>query len=328
VKFSNTELMTMAMAAGDKARFLSPPNPWVGALVVSTRGVVVSEGHTQVPGESHAEVSALRRAGDQARGATLVVTLEPCVHVGRTGPCVEAILEAGIAKVIIGTIDPDPRVSGAGVALLKASGVDVELGIEEADVRAQLAPYIWHRVTGRPYVVVKIASTLDGAVAMADGSSQWITGEEARRDAHVLRAQSQAVLVGAGTVRSDDPVLTARLGDIVMEPLRVVLGSAPEGARIRPCLELSGDLGLILDELGNHDVLQLLVEGGPTTTSAFIEAGLVNHVVWYQAPAFAGNAGTLGALRSLTTPTISALRRGRIADVRRIGEDIRIDVEV
>lgn len=328
MKFSNTELMIMAMAAGDKARYLSPPNPWVGALVVSDRGVVLSEGHTQVPGESHAEVDALRRAGEQTRGATLVVTLEPCVHVGRTGPCVEAIIEAGIAKVIIGTIDPDPRVSGAGVALLKSSGIDVELGIEEADVRAQLAPYIWHRVTGRPYVVAKIASTLDGAVAMADGSSQWITGEEARRDAHVLRAQSQAVLVGAGTVRSDDPVLTARLGDIVLEPLRVVLGKAPEGARIRPCLELSGDLGAVLDELADHDVLQLLVEGGPTTTSAFIEAGLVNHVVWYQAPAFAGGTGTLGALKSLTTPTISALRRGRVVDVRRIGEDIRIDVEV
>jgi diaminohydroxyphosphoribosylaminopyrimidine deaminase/5-amino-6-(5-phosphoribosylamino)uracil reductase len=328
VKFSNTELMIMAMAAGDKARYLSPPNPWVGALVVSDRGVVLSEGHTQVPGESHAEVDALRRAGEQTRGATLVVTLEPCVHVGRTGPCVEAIIEAGIAKVIIGTIDPDPRVSGAGVALLKASGIDVELGIEEEDVRAQLAPYIWHRVTGRPYVVAKIASTLDGVVAMADGSSQWITGEEARRDAHVLRAQSQAVLVGAGTVRSDNPVLTARLGDIVLEPLRVVLGKAPEGARIRPCLELSGDLGAVLDELAGHDVLQLLVEGGPTTTSAFIEAGLVNHVVWYQAPAFAGGTGTLGALKSLTTPTISALRRGRVVDVRRIGEDIRIDVEV
>lgn len=328
MKFSNTELMTMAMAAGDKARYLSPPNPWVGALVVSDRGVVLSEGHTQVPGESHAEVDALRRAGELTRGATLVVTLEPCVHVGRTGPCVEAIIEAGIVKVIIGTIDPDPRVSGAGVALLKASGIDVELGIEETDVRAQLAPYIWHRVTGRPYVVAKIASTLDGAVAMADGSSQWITGEEARRDAHVLRAQSQAILVGAGTVRSDDPVLTARLGDIVLEPLRVVLGTAPEGARIRPCLELSGDLGAVLDELANHDVLQLLVEGGPTTTSAFIEAGLVNHVVWYQAPAFAGGTGTLGALKSLTTPTISALRRGRVVDVRRIGEDIRIDVEV
>src|ERR1700735_3698533 len=217
MKFSNAELMTMAMSAGEKARYLSPPNPWVGALVVSSRGVVLSEGHTQVPGESHAEVEALRRAGDAARGSTMVVTLEPCSHHGRTGPCAEAIVEAGVSRVIVGTIDPDPRVSGAGVDLLKSSGVDVEVGVEEHAVRAQLAPYIWHRVTGRPYVVLKIASTLDGVVAMADGTSQWITGPEARRDAHVLRAQSQAIIVGAGTVRSDDPSLTARLDDIVIE---------------------------------------------------------------------------------------------------------------
>ena len=196
---------------------------------MSERGVVLSEGHTQVPGESHAEIEALRRAGDGARGSTMVVTLEPCSHHGRTGPCVEAIVEAGVSRVIVGTIDPDPRVSGAGVELLKASGVDVEVGVEESAVRAQLAPYIWHRVTGRPYVVLKVASTLDGVVAMADGTSQWITGEAARRDAHVLRAQSQAVLVGAGTARSDDPALTARLGDIVLEPLRVVLGHGARG---------------------------------------------------------------------------------------------------
>ena len=328
MKFSNSELMTMAMGAGDKARYLSPPNPWVGALVVSDRGVVLSEGHTQVPGESHAEVEALRRAGEGARGATMVVTLEPCSHHGRTGPCAEAIIAAGIAKVIIGTIDPDPRVSGSGIELLKASGVDVEVGIEEEAVRAQLAPYIWHRVTGRPYVVLKVASTLDGVVAMADGTSQWITGEEARRDAHVLRAQSQAVLVGAGTVRSDDPALTARLGDLVLEPLRVVLGTAPDGAKVRPCLEMSGDLGHVLDELAQHDVLQLLVEGGPTTASSFLDAGLVNHVVWYQSASFGGATGTLGALAGLSTPTIAALRRGRVVDVRRVGEDIRIDVEV
>jgi diaminohydroxyphosphoribosylaminopyrimidine deaminase/5-amino-6-(5-phosphoribosylamino)uracil reductase len=212
--------------------------------------------------------------------------------------------------------------------LLKSSGVDVEVGIEEEAVRVQLAPYIWHRQTSRPYVVAKIASTLDGVVAMADGTSQWITSSEARRDAHVLRAQSQAILVGAGTVRSDDPLLTARLDDIVLEPLRVVLGKAPLDAKIRPCLELSGDLGLVLDELGHHDVLQVLVEGGPTTTSAFLEAGLVNHVVWYQAPAFAGGVGTLAALNGLSTPTMDALRRGRIMDVRRLGGDVRIDVEV
>ncbi len=318
----------MAMAEGDKARLHAPPNPWVGAVIVDGRGVIVGEGHTQVPGESHAEVEALRRAGDAARGSTMVVTLEPCCHVGRTGPCVEAIVEAGVARVIIGMIDPDAKVNGRGVELLKASGVDVEVGIEEEAVLAQLAPYVWHRVTARPYVIAKIASTLDGVVAMADGTSQWITSAGARRDAHVLRAQSQAILVGAGTVRQDDPALTARLDGIVLEPLRVVLGRAPAAARVRPCLELSGDLGLVLDELGHHDVLQLLIEGGPTTTSAFFEAGLVNHVVWYQAPAFTGGAGTLAALARLSTPTMEALRRGRLVDVRRIDEDIRIDVEV
>ncbi|MCU1363375.1 MAG: Riboflavin biosynthesis protein RibD [Acidimicrobiaceae bacterium] len=328
MKFSLSELMSMAMAEGQKARLHAPPNPWVGALVVDPRGVIVGEGHTQAPGESHAEVEALRRAGANARGATMIVTLEPCCHVGRTGPCAEAIIEAGVARVVVGMIDPDPRVSGRGIELLKASGVDVEVGVEGDAVRAQLAPYVWHRVTGRPFVVVKIASTLDGVVAMGDGTSQWITGAGARRDAHVLRAQSQAILVGAGTVRSDDPALTARVDDIVLEPLRVVLGRAPENARVRPCVELSGDLGLILDDLGGRDVLQLLVEGGPTTSAAFLGEGLANHVVWYVAPAFAGDEGTLSALHGLSTPTMEALRRGRIVDVQRVGEDIRIDVEV
>jgi diaminohydroxyphosphoribosylaminopyrimidine deaminase/5-amino-6-(5-phosphoribosylamino)uracil reductase len=328
MKFSTTELMSIAMDEGERARLHAPPNPWVGALIVNDQGIIIGAGHTQAPGESHAEIQALRRAGDAARGATMVVTLEPCSHVGRTGPCAEAIIEAGVARVIVGMIDPDPRVAGSGIELLKASGVDVEVGVEKEAVAAQLAPYLWQRVTARPYVVAKIASTLDGVVAMADGSSQWITGPGARRDAHVLRAQSQAILVGAGTVRADNPVLTARLDDIVLEPLRVVLGRAPQDAKIRPCLELSGDLGLILDELGHHDVLQVLVEGGPTTTSAFFEAGLVNHVVWYQAAAFAGTNGTLSALKGLSTPTMDALRRGRLIDVRRIGNDIRIDVEV
>ncbi len=328
MRFSTTELMSMAMDEGERARLHAPPNPWVGALIVNDHGVIVGEGHTQAPGESHAEIEALRRAGEAARGATMVVTLEPCSHVGHTGPCADAIIEAGVARVVVGMIDPDPRVAGSGVELLKASGVDVEVGVEKDAVAAQLAPYLWQRVTARPYVVAKIASTLDGVVAMADGSSQWITGPDARRDAHLLRAQSQAILVGAGTVRADDPALTARLDDIVLEPLRVVLGQVPEDAKVRPCLELSGDLGLILDELGHHDVLQVLIEGGPTTTSAFFDAGLVNHVVWYQAAAFAGSIGTLSALKGLSTPTMDALRRGRLTDVRRIGDDIRIDVEV
>lgn len=321
-------VMMIALAEAERARFHAPPNPWVGAVIVNDRGVVLAEGHTQVPGESHAEIVALRRAGESARGSTLVVTLEPCSHQGRTGPCTAAIIAAGVARVVVGTLDPDARVNGGGVAELRAAGITVDVGVEEDAVRAQLAPYLWHRVTRRPYVVAKVAATLDGVVAMADGSSQWITGEAARRDAHVLRAQSQAIIVGAATVRRDDPRLTARLDDIILEPLRVVLGAAPAGARIRPCLERSGELGPLLDELGELDVLQVLVEGGPRTTSAFLEAGLVNHLVWYQATAWAGSAGTLGALSTMTTSMISELRRGRVVDLRRIGDDIRLDVEV
>jgi len=328
VRLDDEALMGVAVAEGEKARLHAPPNPWVGAVVVGEGGVIVGQGHTQVPGDNHAEIEALRRAGASAHGATMYVTLEPCSHTGRTGPCVEAIVAAGVRRVVVGTIDPDPRVAGSGVAFLETAGVVVEVGVGEEAVRAQLAPYLWQRVTGRPYVVLKIASTLDGVVAMADGTSQWITGEAARRDAHLVRAQSQAIVVGAATVRSDDPALTARLDDVVLEPLRVVLGRAPASAKIRPCLELGGDLGLVLDELGNHDVLQVLVEGGPFTASEFLEAGLVNHVVWYQAPAIAGGVATRAAFSTLSTPTMEALRRGRIVDARRIGEDIRIDVEV
>jgi diaminohydroxyphosphoribosylaminopyrimidine deaminase/5-amino-6-(5-phosphoribosylamino)uracil reductase len=320
-------LMAEAIREGDKARLHAPPNPWVGALVV-VDGEVVASGHTQVPGESHAEVEALRHAGERARGATMVVTLEPCCHVGRTGPCVEALIEAGITRVVVGMLDPDPRVAGRGVAALREAGVEVQVGVEIESVRAQLAPYLWHRVTGRPYVVLKVAATLDGVVAMADGSSQWITSEEARRDAHLLRAQSQAIVVGANTVRLDDPTLSARLGDVTLEPLRVVLGHAPEGARVHPCWERQGGLGALLDELGEHDILQVLVEGGATVASAFIESGLVNHVVWYVAPALAGSSAGRGALAGLSTPSMASLRRARFVDVRRVGEDVRMDLEV
>ncbi|MDH2902522.1 MAG: bifunctional diaminohydroxyphosphoribosylaminopyrimidine deaminase/5-amino-6-(5-phosphoribosylamino)uracil reductase RibD [Actinomycetota bacterium] len=323
----SSALMAEAILEGDKARLHAPPNPWVGALVV-VDGSVIASGHTQVPGESHAEVEALRHAGERARGATMVVTLEPCCHVGRTGPCVDAIIEAGISRVVVGVLDPDPRVAGRGVARLREAGLEVQVGVHIEAVRAQLASYLWHRVTGRPYVVLKVAATLDGVVAMADGSSQWITGDAARRDAHVLRAQSQAIIVGANTVRLDDPLLNARLDDVTLEPLRVVLGHAPAGARVHPCWQRQGELGVLLDELGEHDILQVLVEGGATVASAFLEAGLVNHVVWYVAPAMAGSASGRGALAELSTPAMASLRRARFTDVQRVGEDVRMDLEV
>ena len=320
--------MTRVVAEGEKARYHAPPNPWVGAMVVDARGVALGVGHTQVPGDAHAEVVALRHAGEASRGATLVVTLEPCSHTGRTGPCTQAIIEAGIKSVVVGTLDPDPRVAGSGVDALRDAGIEVNVGVGEPAVREQLAAYLWHRETGRPYVVLKVAATLDGVVAMADGSSQWITGEAARRDAHVLRARSQAIIVGAGTVRRDDPRLTARLDGVVLEPLRVVLGQAPPGAKVWPCWERSGDIGAVLDELGAAGVLQALVEGGPKTASAFIAAGVVNRVVWYVAPAMAGATGTIGALVDVTTASIGDLRRGRLVDVRAVGEDVRMELEV
>ncbi|HET9089508.1 MAG TPA: bifunctional diaminohydroxyphosphoribosylaminopyrimidine deaminase/5-amino-6-(5-phosphoribosylamino)uracil reductase RibD [Acidimicrobiales bacterium] len=321
------ELMARAVVVASRARLVAPPNPWVGALVVEN-GTVVAEGATQAPGHSHAEVEALALAGERARGATLVVTLEPCDHVGRTGACTEAILAAGVARVVVGIVDPDEKVAGRGIAHLRDAGLEVSVGVGAVLVTEQLAPYLWHRRTGRPYVVAKVAATLDGVTAMADGTSQWITGEAARADAHELRAQSQAIIVGATTVRLDDPRLTARVNDRVLEPLRVVLGEAPPRARVRPCLEYTGDLGDLLDDLGARGVLQVLVEGGAAVTSSFIEAGLVNRLAWYVAPAVAGARGTRAALTNLSTPTIGALRRGRVVGVRRIGEDVRLDVEV
>jgi diaminohydroxyphosphoribosylaminopyrimidine deaminase/5-amino-6-(5-phosphoribosylamino)uracil reductase len=322
------DAMALALAEGERARWHAPPNPWVGAVLVTRDGVVVGQGHTQPPGAAHAEIEALRHAGERARGATLYVTLEPCSHTGRTGPCTDALIAAGIERVVVGCEDPDERVAGRGIAQLRDAGLTVEVGVGADEVHEQLAAYLHHRRTGRPYVVAKVASTLDGIVAMADGSSQWITSAEARHDAHVLRAQSQAIVVGAGTVRSDNPRLTARLGDVVLEPLRIVLGTAPADALVRPCREYTGDLAPLLDELGGQGVVQLLVEGGPTTTAAFVEDGLVQRIVWYYAPAFAGSVDTLGALPTVTTPTMQALRRGRVVGVRQVGEDVRLDVEV
>ncbi len=321
--------MERAFAVAQQARLIAPPNPWVGAVVVhSTTGSVVAEGSTQRPGDAHAEVMALRAAGEACRGATLYVTLEPCSHTGRTGPCTEAIVQAGISRVVVGTLDPDPRVAGSGVTALRAAGIVVEVGVLESEIRENLAPYIHHRTTGRPYVIAKTAATLDGAVAMADGTSQWITGAAARYDGHVLRAQSQAIIVGAGTVRSDDPTLNARLENGTYEPRRIVLGRAPLGAKVHPCEEYDGPLDELLTRLGEEGVLQVLVEGGPTVLSSFLTAGLVQRVVWYVAPALAGLSTATPALASLETETISALRRGRFVGLTRLGEDVRLDLEV
>lgn len=326
---SDAELMNAAITAANDVRTTTAPNPWVGAAVAAEDGVP-SVGATQPPGGAHAEVRAIeaaRAAGVDVTGATLATTLEPCCTTGRTGPCTDAIIEAGIARVLIGIEDPDADVSGRGVEQLRAAGIAVETGIERDAVEDQLAPYLHHRRTGRPYVVVKLASSADGRTAAPDGTSQWITGEEARTDAHRLRAESQAILVGAGTVRADDPSLTVRLVD-GPDPRRVVLGTAPADAAIQPCLEWRGELPELLDLLGREGVLQLMVEGGANTTAQFQSEGLVDRYVLYVAPAVFGGDDARPMFVGNGAPTIDELPRGRFLGVRHLGDDLRIDLAV
>ena len=316
-------VMARAIALAASVRGATSPNPWVGCVIEGG-----FEGATQPPGGLHAEAVALQAAGENARGATLYCTLEPCSHHGRTPPCAGAIVAAGVRRVVIGIEDPDPQVSGKGIAALKAAGIDVEVGVGAAEIEQQLAPYLKHRRTGRPYVVLKLAVSLDGRTAAPDGTSQWITGDDARRDAHRLRAESDAVLVGAGTVRTDDPALTARLVDgDVNDPVRVVLGRAPEGAKVHPALELSGDLDDVLTDLGHRGIVQLLVEGGATVAGTFHRGGHVDRYVVYVAPVLFGGDDARGLFTGAGATTIAEVWRGRITAVHRLGDDLRVDVE-
>jgi diaminohydroxyphosphoribosylaminopyrimidine deaminase/5-amino-6-(5-phosphoribosylamino)uracil reductase len=231
-----------------------------------------------------------------------------------------------VRRVVVGVLDPDPKVAGAGVERLRAEGLPVDVGVLGAEVGELLAPYLHHRRTGRPYVVLKLAATLDGRIAAPDGTSQWITGIDARRDVHRLRAESDAVLVGAGTVRADDPELTVRLVD-GPDPQRVVLGHAPPGAKVHPCLELAGDLPTVLDELGRRGVLQAMVEGGAAVAGDFHRAGLVDRYVLYLAPALFGGDDALPLFTGPGAPTMAELWRGRFRAATLVGKDIRVDLD-
>ena len=312
------------LAAG--VRTTTSPNPWVGAVLLATDGTVV-EGATEPPGGDHAEAQALRRAragGLDVHGATLVCTLEPCSHHGRTPPCADALIDSGVSRVVVAVLDPDPQVSGRGVERLRSSGIEVTVGVLADEVERQLAPYLHHRRTGRPWVTLKLAATLDGRTAAPDGSSRWITGDEARVDVHRERAHHDAVLVGAGTVRADDPALTVRHVE-GPDPIRVVLGRAPEGARVHPCLELSGELGGILDQLGGSGVLSVLVEGGPAVAHAFHAGDLVDRYLLYVAPALLGGDDGRPLLAGPGAPTMAAAWRGRFTSVERLGPDLRLE---
>jgi diaminohydroxyphosphoribosylaminopyrimidine deaminase/5-amino-6-(5-phosphoribosylamino)uracil reductase len=330
----DTAAMDAAITAAAAVRCRTSPNPWVGSVVV-VEGRIVGIGATKPPGGAHAERTAMDEGalagGGSIAGGTVVTTLEPCDHEGRTGPCTDAIVAAGVARVVVAVEDPDPQVSGRGIARLRDAGLEVVVGVRAAEVAEQLTPYLHHRRTGRPLVILKMATTVDGRIAAPDGSSRWITGPEARADVHRMRAESDAVLVGSGTVRADDPRLDVRdwpeataMGST--DPRRIVLGAIPEGARVLPAEEHHGDLGVLLDRLGGEGVLQLLVEGGAEVAGRFHRQGLVDRVVAYVAPALLGGDDGRPLLAGAGVATMAEAWRGRFTDVRRLGDDLRLEL--
>lgn len=327
--------------------FQPHPNPRVGAVIVDDDGRILGEGAHERPGLPHAEPLAIAAAGTLARGATMYVTLEPCHHQGRTGPCTAAIIEAGLRKVVVGASDPDPVVSGRGLEALRSAGIEVTFeapGLEDVD-----PGYFHHRRTGRPRFTLKSALTLDGQVAARDGSSRWITGEEARLDGHRLRADSDAVLVGAGTVFADDPRLDVRVpGYRGPQPRPVVIAGArplPPDARVlrRGALIIDSgagsqpgevvsvpqgengrvDLAASARVMGDLGLVDVLIEGGPTLAGNMWAAGLVDRGVWYFGARLAGGVGR-PALAGVFE-TLEQAASVRIVDVRTVGSDLRVE---
>jgi diaminohydroxyphosphoribosylaminopyrimidine deaminase/5-amino-6-(5-phosphoribosylamino)uracil reductase len=325
--------MARARALGDSVLGMTSPNPPVGAVILDADGTPVGEGATAAPGGPHAEVTALADAGDRAHGGTAVVTLEPCAHTGRTGPCADALLAAGIARVVVAVPEPT-QLAGGGVDRLRAAGVDVVLSVERAEAEAgALAGWLTGVREHRPLVVWKAAGTLDGRVAAADGSSRWITGEQARAAVHRLRATCDAVVVGSGTALADDPQLTVRDDagrNAGRQPLRVVVdrqGRLPATARVlddaAPTLvSRAADPAALLAELYDRDVRRVLLEGGPTLAAAFLRAGLVDEAVIHVAPKLLGSGPAL--VSDLGIPSIGGALTFDVTDVTRLGGDVEL----
>jgi len=351
--------MRRAIALASGGLGLASPNPMVGAVVVRG-GQIVGEGWHEGPGTPHAEPRALEAAGHRARGATLYVTLEPCNHTGRTPPCAAAVAAAGIARVVVGTRDPSPIVDGRGLEALRSAGVTVDVGVLQREARDLIAGFAKHSLTGVPHVVLKLAASLDGKTAAADGSSRWITGEAARREVHVMRARADAVVVGSGTAMADDPSLTVRLdGYAGRQPLRVLVdgsgrtpatgklfdgdapvvvattSAAPAAARDR--WERAGaevlafdpapagvPLGALMEALGKRDVQEVLIEGGSRLAASVLVEDIADRLVLYVAPKVVGGSTAPGVVGGTGAATIADALGVRIESVAMLGEDVRI----
>ncbi len=338
---SEIELSAMdrALVLGATGLGATSPNPSVGALILSATGETVGAGRSAPAGGPHAEIAALAQAGTGAQGGTAVVTLEPCNHTGRTGPCSRALIEAGIARVVVGVRDPDPAAAG-GVETLRAAGVQVEVGVRGEQAQHALRYWLTAVGRGRPYLIWKYAASLDGRSAAADGSSKWITSEAARADVHRLRGTVDAIIAGVGTVLADDAQLTVRVPDLERRPLRVVLdsrGRTPATARVRDgaaptWIATADEVGAdpdgrvdpakLLTALYARGVRAALLEGGPTVAGALLRAGLIDEVVGYLAPKLLGaGPAALGPAGVISVADAIDLE---LADVTRIGADVRL----
>ena len=328
---AEVDAMRRAIAAARSADAPVGPNPRVGCVLLDRAGHELAVGHHRGAGTPHAEVDALAQVGTAAAGATAVVTLEPCAHVGRTGPCSQALIQAGVARVVIAQRDRSAEATG-GAQRLRAAGVDVETGVLEAEARS-LNP-LWTTAVERrrPFVTWKLAATLDGRVAAADGSSRWITGSAARADVHELRSVVDVVMVGTGTAVADDPQLTARRPDGTLagvQPMRVVVGRRvlPSGVSLLDdaaptqlfATHALAEVLSALDDQGRHHVL---LEGGPTLAAAFLRAGLVDRFVAYVAPTLLGSGPSV--LGDIGISSIDGALRLAVEDVVRLGDDVRI----
>ena len=357
---AETAAMTRAIELAAAALGTTNPNPAVGAVLLSRDGQVVASGATRPAGDAHAEIVALTAAGEQAAGGTLVVTLEPCRHVGRTGPCTDAIVAAGVSRVVFAVSDPHSEAAG-GAEALRAAGVDVEDGVLADEAASDLMPWLTAMRRRRPHVTWKYAATLDGRTAAADGTSRWITGEESRRDVHRLRAQSDAVVVGVGTVLADDTHLTVRDWPASRQPLRVVVdgkartpasahilagdartllavGDDADPERVKPLRDTGAevielprrdglvDLSALMAALFEREQLVVLLEGGATLAASFVRQRLVDRVIGYHAPALLGAGPPV--LGDAGIPTISSAVRLTVTDVSALGADVRITADI
>lgn len=328
---AETEAMRLALAAAREA-VNTLPNPQVGCVLLDSAENVIAIGHHWGPGRAHAEVHALEQAQDRARGATAIVTLEPCKHTGKTGPCVQALIDAGVARVVFSAADPNAE-GGGGAAVLRAAGIDVEAGLLAVEGEALIERWAHLHRYGRPFVTWKFAAGIDGRSAAADGTSQWITSAESRADVHLLRAEADAIVVGTGTVLADNPRLTVRneFDELAAEqPLRVVVGesSIPDdflvhNAEAETIFLTNREPGSVLKHLAGRGIHHVWLEGGPTLAGAWLDAGVIDRAVGYLAPTFLG-AGSAAVSTSATT--LSDKHSFHFTHISQIGSDLRVEM--